>query len=256
MTWIKLDDHWDEHPKMLAVGMAGRALWLAGLSYSARNLCDGFITEAAMRNLRARAGVKGSKSLIALESAGLWHRVEGGWMIHDYDQYQPTKAQVMARKRARSEAGKRGAEARWGDAEQDGKHYGNLPSDAMANGMAKDMAKLCPVPSRTHVVTSSGPSSSSTDAREADDDDDPIGQALTRIAEARWATENAAGRITHPRRKRTWITRAVDDLRAEHNTRISALTLAGHTQTEIATMLEPGGSTRLARQRLNGTTGK
>ena len=43
MAWVKIDDHFDEHPKIAQAGPLAVAVWLAGLAYCNRNLTDGFI---------------------------------------------------------------------------------------------------------------------------------------------------------------------------------------------------------------------
>jgi hypothetical protein len=48
-----------------------------------------------------------------LVRAGLWDRDDKGYVIHDYLEYNPSKAQVLAVREAKSEAGKRGAATRW-----------------------------------------------------------------------------------------------------------------------------------------------
>ena len=51
MTWAKIDDHLDEHPKIARAGPLGFAWYVAGILYSHRNLTDGFIPEAVARTL-------------------------------------------------------------------------------------------------------------------------------------------------------------------------------------------------------------
>ena len=43
MPWVRVDDHFNEHPKLAKVGPLGWGIWLAGLAYCNRNLTDGFI---------------------------------------------------------------------------------------------------------------------------------------------------------------------------------------------------------------------
>ena len=102
MPWIRLDDNFDEHPKMIQVGPVGMALFVAGLAYCNRNLTDGFIPERRLRALlqwddeslaRRSTPVQIANRLV---SAGLWERVEGGYKVHDYLDYQPSRASVRA----------------------------------------------------------------------------------------------------------------------------------------------------------------
>ena len=51
MPWVKIDDHFSEHPKHARVGPPGWGYWLAGLAYANRNLTDGFIPHAVAYSL-------------------------------------------------------------------------------------------------------------------------------------------------------------------------------------------------------------
>lgn len=137
MAWVRLDDHFDEHPKMAQVGPLGIALWAAGLAYCNRNLTDGFIPWAVAEKLLSWefAGERDNKGrrkrfTIAVTSgmhgedvtpdlvisllleAGLWDEVDGGYCVHDYGDYQPSKADVLADKEAKQRAGRAGGKAR------------------------------------------------------------------------------------------------------------------------------------------------
>lgn len=103
MPWVKLDDHFDENPKVARLSDAALALWVTGLAYSNRNLTDGFIpTQVGRGKLRYCDG--GTDSPIGeLESADLWDPVDGGWLIHDFTDYQPTRDQVLAEREAARE---------------------------------------------------------------------------------------------------------------------------------------------------------
>jgi hypothetical protein len=128
MAWVRIDDHFDEHPKMAKVGPIGWGVWMAGLAYCNRNLTDGFIpwTKAhtlTSFDLRDDDGVvctltrdygdhefdiDASWVIDLLVSARLWIVVKGGFMVHDYENYQPSKAQIeeeRAKKRAAGQAG-------------------------------------------------------------------------------------------------------------------------------------------------------
>lgn len=107
MAWVKLDDSMPMHPKLLAAGASGFALDVAGLAYCNRYQTDGFIPEgslnAVLPSLRNASKVAGK--LVEVER---WERVDGGWMIHDYLTYQPSKAHVRDVSEKRAAAGKLG----------------------------------------------------------------------------------------------------------------------------------------------------
>ena len=51
MSWVKLDDQFSDHPKLLKVGPLAGWLWVSSLAYSSRYLTDGFIPEEAVPRL-------------------------------------------------------------------------------------------------------------------------------------------------------------------------------------------------------------
>lgn len=104
--WVRIDDQIAHHPKFLTVGAEASWLWLCGQSYCARYLTDGFIPSPALPTLCIVSDINGSAERLVM--VGLWDRVEGGYQVHDYHDYNPTRDEVLERKRERSEAGRRG----------------------------------------------------------------------------------------------------------------------------------------------------
>lgn len=104
MSWIRIDDHAPEHPKMLAAGPTACWLWVWGLAYANRQLTDGFIPCDAIYLSGVRNPGRFADTLM---DVGLWDRVmptetsdRDGWNIHDYHEYQPSKAQVTQKRQA------------------------------------------------------------------------------------------------------------------------------------------------------------
>jgi uncharacterized phage protein (TIGR02220 family) len=122
MVWVRIDDRYSEHPKIVEAGPLCAALWLAGLAYCNRNLTDGFIPWSSARTLvdweyaeqdgrritiDVGCGMGGetvtSDMVIArMVSVGLWHPVFGdttkrikGYQVHDYGDFQPSREQVL-----------------------------------------------------------------------------------------------------------------------------------------------------------------
>ena len=113
--WVKIDDHFDEHDKTLDAGPLGMAFHVAALCYCNRQLTDGFIRNAKAKNLLDLEGMADPSEVIdRLVRVGLWERVEGGFQIHDYLDYQPSREKVLAERERKSVAGKKGAEAKHG----------------------------------------------------------------------------------------------------------------------------------------------
>jgi hypothetical protein len=106
MVWVKLDDGFPEHPKMHAAGALGLAMQVAALCYCNRNLTDGFIPTAAAKKLVDLDDIRGVawKGVVKrLVDVGAWREVPGGWQIHDYAEYQPTRAQIQDDRKAARE---------------------------------------------------------------------------------------------------------------------------------------------------------
>jgi hypothetical protein len=114
MAWFKVDDKFAEHPKVLHAralgGFGPLGLWLAAGTWSNTHLTDGFIPESWVQLNQ------GNDFAEFLVDAGLWLRVEGGWEFKDFTEYQPSKAEVEAKRAetsaARSAAGRASATKR------------------------------------------------------------------------------------------------------------------------------------------------
>lgn len=127
MVWVRLDDHFPDHPKVVAAGPCAAWLYVCGIAYSNRHLTDGFIPVGVAHRLTDYTNVAiftggneiaGPMDDVSCEwmaailcNVGLWREVDGGYAIHDYLDFQPSKADVLALKDIRSEAGRRGGKA-------------------------------------------------------------------------------------------------------------------------------------------------
>lgn len=98
MTWVRIESGFLRHRKIIDLPVGAKMLFVAGLCHSAETGTDGHITAAALRILAAELDVKSTLSK-ALEDAGLWHKREGGWDIHDYLGYQPSAEDERRRRR-------------------------------------------------------------------------------------------------------------------------------------------------------------
>lgn len=157
MGWIRVEDNFYDNEKMLAAGSIGRDLYWHGMGFCNRNLTDGLIpkrrafslvdfTDAAV--IDGLGGVDGQAcapiAVQRLLDADLWH--EDGhscdtcpqpgprnYIVHDYLNYQPSRAEVEAKREAlhatRSRAGRAGGhrsgEARRSNAEAKTKQNGS-----------------------------------------------------------------------------------------------------------------------------------
>lgn len=109
MTWFKVDDNFTDHPKTEDLPDAAVAMWTRGGSWSARHLTDGFVPERKARKLCDDP----DGALKALLDSGLWELADGGFQFHDWSDYQPTREEEMASRKANSMGGAIGNHRRW-----------------------------------------------------------------------------------------------------------------------------------------------
>lgn len=101
VSWARLDDGFLTHPKAMAAGIEGRALFVAALLYASRELTDGDVSEAAMVSLGGLAGVRNPKRVAdQLVAVGLFDSTDDGYQIHDYLTYNPSREKVLAEREA------------------------------------------------------------------------------------------------------------------------------------------------------------
>jgi len=107
MTWAKVDDHANEHRKQLAAGAEACWLWTCGLMYANRQTArDGFIPEAAVGMLYPFKSAAYAASLaLRLVTVGLWEVTEGGYLVHEFEEWNEPKdvredRKAQARERA------------------------------------------------------------------------------------------------------------------------------------------------------------
>ena len=155
MTFVLLDDKFHSHAKTAEVGNAGAGLFTRALSYCGDHLTDGFVPRGWAHEIGKRPLCR------KLVDAGFWIEVEPGagpfvyvagndtytvqitkpgYFIPDYLISNPSRQTVLARRddlsKKRSDAGKKGAQARWQRVRQaDGKGDGkSVATDRQSDG--------------------------------------------------------------------------------------------------------------------------
>ena len=102
MAWGKIDDKLWGSPKWLSTGPRARALWVSALSWSMDQLTDGVIPTHVLPVLGGSRRDAGD-----LCRSGLWEERAEGWVFHDWADYQPSKAKIMAEREAAAERQRR-----------------------------------------------------------------------------------------------------------------------------------------------------
>jgi hypothetical protein len=114
MPYLNLDDNFADHPKVDALSDGAFRLHVAGMLYASKHLTDGFIP--ANRVPRLTRTYK-ARHLAELMEARMWLPADRGYTLHDYLDWNRSREQIEADRerirKVRSEAGKKGAKARW-----------------------------------------------------------------------------------------------------------------------------------------------
>ena len=132
--WARLDDNFPDHPKVRSLGVFGIGLQAAAICYCSRYLTDGFLSYTVADQLIASvmspftmpdgviqtpgltSGMAGSDASdwdwkTHMVRVGLWEKRRGGFRVHDYLKYNPTRASVLEE---RAKAASRMAKLRGG----------------------------------------------------------------------------------------------------------------------------------------------
>lgn len=136
MTWTRLDDGFPTHPKVIGLSDAGFRALVTGLCYANQHLTDGFIPQ----------GVVKTRAAVELCSRKIWGvDNRGGYVIHDFLDYNRSKAEVMNEREMKREAGRLGG-WRSGQARNEANAKHVLQADAKHG--ASEVLNPRPVPSR------------------------------------------------------------------------------------------------------------
>lgn len=117
MTWFKVDDSMWSHPKVLSIPkrrrFAAMGAWLAAGLWSAAHLTDGVVPDAVLDELGVPTSARDD-----LVRVSLWSRRSPGVSFVNWDEYQPTREQVEAKRRSAAERVTRWRENRRSEAVQ------------------------------------------------------------------------------------------------------------------------------------------
>ncbi|MFI1889864.1 hypothetical protein [Streptomyces jumonjinensis] len=98
MPWVRLDDRFPSHRKVALLSDRAFRLYVSALCWASENLTEGRILDRELTVVARLRGIKAAAK--ELEGAGLWDRVEGGWEIHDFLEYNPDRARIQAERAA------------------------------------------------------------------------------------------------------------------------------------------------------------
>ncbi len=112
MSWVKIDDEFPDHKKVASLSNDAFCLHVTAMCWVAKWQTDGKLPSKLLGKLAWRCQDPASAAS-ELVTSGVWETTPEGWEIHDFLEYNPSKAQIAELAETRSEAGKAGAMARW-----------------------------------------------------------------------------------------------------------------------------------------------
>jgi hypothetical protein len=111
-VWFKVNDQLSFEKKVIAIPRkqrcAAMGLWVLAGSWCSRELNGGHLPEYMVDELSGD-----QKMVAALLKVNLWERADDGYQFHDWDDWNPSKADAALLKAARSDASKFGNHKRW-----------------------------------------------------------------------------------------------------------------------------------------------
>lgn len=117
LPWVRMDTDTHANPKVLDFieahgqrALAAIAVWKFAIEYAGGHATDGVISRAALRQIHGSP-----VQARLLVEAGFFESTETGWCVAGYENHQPTRAISDQLRETLSDAGKKGAAARWGD---------------------------------------------------------------------------------------------------------------------------------------------
>lgn len=226
MPWFRVDDGFGRHPKVLGIPRKDRpaavGLWLLAGTWCSASLADGRVPSWLPEEFGGSKRIAG-----LLVEAGLWLVDGDGWRFHEWETYQPTRAQVEDQRSKTAERVAKWRGKRRGD--DDGNAGGNgvtpPPGNAPSNGGGNSEVTQPPVPVPVpYLSTSVVVSSHQGDARVDGPTDDDL--------EA-WTTNPPTGvdLAAERRRFREHNAGAWDALRDPRKAWLGWLQAAGRRQT-------------------------
>ena len=112
--WVRLDDGFPEHPKILRLSDRAFRLHVTAMCWSARQLTDGRVP---VEWIRERPGLR--VAVHELTVVGLWEHVDADYLVHDWEDWNPSAETIAQQRKNRIERQRRYRERRRRDEDGD-----------------------------------------------------------------------------------------------------------------------------------------
>lgn len=132
MPWVRFADDYLGNVKLVGLSPMARLLDMCGIIYSARELRDGHLGVPDVQAIAALIHLKkwepAARELVAERR---WTAESGGWAIHDYLDYQPSREKVLGERAAAVERKRQAAAKRTNGVHEDsGRNPGEVRPDS------------------------------------------------------------------------------------------------------------------------------
>jgi hypothetical protein len=105
MAWLRIESNFASHRKVLAAGQQlGKGavarvigIWTIGACYAVAHLTDGLVPGIILED--TRYDKKPGEIIDAMVAAGLLHAEGNGYRLHDFNDYNPSAAAVLEKRR-------------------------------------------------------------------------------------------------------------------------------------------------------------
>lgn len=150
MPWFNVDDGFAFHRKTVRAGNAAVGLWTRAGSWCAQQLTDGFIPDDVVSVLGTPSQAE------RLVRAGLWERVEDGYVFHQWNEEgrNPTREKVLQRRKNEAEKKARMRAAKSANP-QVGGHRPQGTREGLPEGLPEGVRSTTPLPSQEKKTSSS-----------------------------------------------------------------------------------------------------
>jgi hypothetical protein len=190
MSWVRLDDNFADHPKVIGLSDSAFRLYVEALCYANRYLTDGAIPYVAFTNMHSP---NGDQELI---DSGLWEfdTENNCFLIRSYTEYQPTKEKVSVKREQARERVKQFREKKRAHSE---------------NGETQMKRESYPSPTQPNPTQPNPTTSTSTEVS-----DETSIVVAPRVNSARVAVENISNKLAEARANgiNAWnLSRLVED---------------------------------------------
>ena len=144
ITWFKVDDGFWSHEKVIELSPEAGWLWTRAGSYCAHQLTDGAVRAPILTLLGASRAAADE-----LVGAGLWDAVDGGYVFHDWDKYQPTRDEVESKREAWKERQRKARASRSSPGESRSDTQGDSAGESERESTSPVPSRPVPSPSST-----------------------------------------------------------------------------------------------------------